>query len=135
MDIVEFYRKLLAGPEPIHSFGEYSLTTLAVLAPAILLAWLLASALYSTLRSNRDDLGSFNAMQLGWAWAATALGALLVLDMVILWILARLVSWSSVTPHATVAILGALVGLLVYLGGRTQLKNSRRALFRAQQER
>jgi hypothetical protein len=132
MQIIDFYKHLFLAPEPVNTFGQYSTSTLALIIPLAIVSWIAALALYQLLSSNRESLGEWMSVRLGWAWAAASLGALVVMDMVILWILARVVSWSSVSPHATVAALAGFVALLIYLGARGELKASQRALFRAQ---
>src|SRR5438128_2596966 len=129
MEIIEFYKKLFTAPDSISTFGQYTLTTLVLLLPCLLLLWFVAMGLYFLLRSNREELGSTLAVRFGWAWACVALGTLLFADIVVLWILARLTSWSASSPHLSLAVLGGLVGILVYLGARRELKNMQRAVF------
>ena len=132
MQIIDFYKRLFLAPEPIATFGHYSTSTLAMIVPLAILGWILALALYQLLSSNRETMGEWLSVRLGWAWASALLGSLILVDIVILWIQARVVSWSAVSPHATVAALAGFVALLVYLGARGELKASQRALFRAQ---
>jgi hypothetical protein len=132
MQFIDYYKKLFLNPEPIQSFGQYSTSTAALVLLLAILSWILALLLFQAMASNRKDIGELIAVRVGWGWATGILGALLLVDVIVLWILGRVVSWSAVSPHLTTAALGGFVTLLVYLGSIGELKGSQRALARAQ---
>ncbi len=132
MQLIDYYKQLLTNPSPLESFGQYSVFTLSILALGLVFALLLAVALHHMLAANREQFGEWVGVRMSWAWAAVALGVLVLLDISVLWFQSRVVSWSAVSPHVTVASLAGFTGLIIYFGANNELKSSQRALSRAQ---
>jgi hypothetical protein len=132
--LLDLYLKLLLLPPVVGSVVEYLINTIALSVPLFALVYALAVVARAIGRTNDDkrQLGAMVEVRFAWAWANAAAAGLLLIHLSVLVILERVASWTSITPHATVCLIGCIAGVVFYVELARELRASQNAVFAAQ---
>ena len=120
-------------PPAVSSFHDFVFGVAWLVLPWILLFWILAVVIHIMFPANRTRFGAQAAVRLSYAWAGFWIGAILLVDVLVLLVLGHIPGWTSVAPHATLIFLGALLAFLFWYGLRQELRLSQVPLRKAQQ--
>ena len=120
-------------PPAVASFHDFLLGVAWLVLPWILLLWILAVVLHILFPNNRTNYGAQAAVRLSYAWAGFWIGAILLIDVIVLLVLGHVPGWTSVAPHATLIFIGVLMAFIFWYNLRNELRISQVPLRKAQQ--
>jgi len=120
-------------PPAISSFQDFLLGVAWLILPWILLLWILAIVLHIMFPNNRTHYGAQAAVRLSYAWAGFWVGAILLVDVVVLLVLGHVPGWTSIAPHALLIFFATVMSFLFWYNLRGELRASQVPLRQAQQ--
>jgi Mn2+/Fe2+ NRAMP family transporter len=120
-------------PPAIATFQDFLIAVAWLVLPWILLFWILAVVFHIMFPNNRTHYGAQAAVRLSYAWAGFWLGAILVVDVIVLLVLGHVPGWTAVAPHSALILIGLVVSFVFWFNLREELKNSQVPLRKAQQ--
>ena len=120
-------------PPAVATFQDFLLGLAWLLLPWVLLLWILAVVVHIMFPINRTHYGAQTAMRLSYAWAGFWIGAIVLIDVIVLLILGHVPGWTSITPHATLILIGVVMSFLFWYNLRHELRTSQVPLRKAQQ--
>jgi len=119
-------------PPPAATFQDFLIGVAWLILPWIILFWILAVVIHIMFPNNRTHYGAQAAVRLAYAWAAFWVGAILLIDIVVLLVLG-IPDWTSIAPHATMIFIGVLISFTFWYNLRYELRASQVPLRKAQQ--
>ena len=120
-------------PPPVSTFQDFLVGVAWLVLPWILLLWILAVVLHIMFPNNRAHYGAQAAVRLAYAWGGFWMGAILLVDVIVLLVLGRVPGWTSIAPHAALILIGVIMSFTFWYNLRHELRTSQVPLRKAQQ--